>query len=70
VRLIITFWVFLCLTCREFLVLPHAEVRTYIERKAADTDRWITGMRRLNNAFGGAAVEEARHLAEQYKPKL
>ena len=59
-----------CLICREFLVLPHREVRTYMERKAKDTDRWIAGMRRLNNAFGGAAVEEARNLAEVYKPKL
>ena len=41
-----------------------------MERKAADTDRWITGMRRLNNAFGGAAVEEARQLAELYKSRL
>jgi NAD(P)-dependent dehydrogenase (short-subunit alcohol dehydrogenase family) len=59
-----------CCTCREFLVLPHREVRTYMERKAKDTDRWINGMRRLNNAFGGAAVGEARRLAELYNPKL
>ena len=41
-----------CMADGEFLVLPHKEVRTYMERKATDTDRWITGMRRLNNAFG------------------
>jgi hypothetical protein len=41
-----------------------------MERKATDTDRWITGMRRLNNRFGGAAVEEARQLAKQHKPKM
>ena len=31
----------------RFLVLPHPEVATFFQRKAADHDRWITGMRRL-----------------------
>jgi NAD(P)-dependent dehydrogenase (short-subunit alcohol dehydrogenase family) len=31
----------------RFLVLPHAEVLTYLQRKAADYDRWLRGMRRL-----------------------
>ena len=30
-----------------FLILPHPEVADYIKRKAADPDRWLTGMRRL-----------------------
>ncbi len=30
-----------------FLVLPHPEVAAYIAGRAADHDRWITGMRRL-----------------------
>ncbi len=30
-----------------FLILPHPEVRTFIQRKAADYDRWLAGMRRL-----------------------
>jgi NAD(P)-dependent dehydrogenase (short-subunit alcohol dehydrogenase family) len=30
-----------------FLILPHAEVATYVRRKADDHDRWIRGMRRL-----------------------
>jgi NAD(P)-dependent dehydrogenase (short-subunit alcohol dehydrogenase family) len=30
-----------------FLILPHAEVLTYWQRKAADIDRWLGGMRRL-----------------------
>jgi NAD(P)-dependent dehydrogenase (short-subunit alcohol dehydrogenase family) len=31
----------------RFLILPHPEVLTYMQRKAADYDRWLRGMRRL-----------------------
>jgi NAD(P)-dependent dehydrogenase (short-subunit alcohol dehydrogenase family) len=31
----------------RFLILSHPEVQTYVERKAADPDRWLRGMRRL-----------------------
>jgi len=31
----------------QFLVLPHPEVATYFQRKAADYDRWLLGMRRF-----------------------
>ena len=31
----------------RFLVLPHPEVHEYMQRKAADVDRWLGGMRRL-----------------------
>jgi hypothetical protein len=31
----------------RFLVLPHPEVAGYYERRAADPDRWLAGMRRL-----------------------
>ncbi len=31
----------------RFLVLPHAEVLTFLQRKTADYDRWLRGMRRL-----------------------
>lgn len=30
-----------------FLILPHPNVREYFQRKAADHDRWIKGMRRF-----------------------
>ena len=35
----------------RFLILPHPEVRTYMERKVADYDRWLRGMCRLQKRF-------------------
>jgi len=34
-----------------FLVLPHPEVATYMQRKTSDYDRWLKGMRRLQQKF-------------------
>jgi NAD(P)-dependent dehydrogenase (short-subunit alcohol dehydrogenase family) len=31
----------------RFMILPHPEVQTYVERKVHDPDRWLKGMRRL-----------------------
>jgi NAD(P)-dependent dehydrogenase (short-subunit alcohol dehydrogenase family) len=37
----------------RFLILPHPEVATYFQNKANDYDRWLRGMRRLQEkAFG------------------
>jgi NAD(P)-dependent dehydrogenase (short-subunit alcohol dehydrogenase family) len=36
---------------RQFLILPHPEVRRYEAARAADRDRWLTGMRRLNGGL-------------------
>ncbi len=33
----------------HFLVLPHPEVKGYYQARAADTDRWLGGMRRLQS---------------------
>ena len=35
------------LAAERFLILPHPEVADYMARKAADRDRWIAGMARL-----------------------
>jgi NAD(P)-dependent dehydrogenase (short-subunit alcohol dehydrogenase family) len=35
------------LRAETFLILPHPEVSDYVQRKAADPDRWLAGMRRL-----------------------
>ena len=42
------------LRSETFLVLPHPEVLTYLQRKAGDYDRWLKGMRRLQLAYGDA----------------
>ena len=31
----------------EFLILPHPEVLTYMQRKTSDYERWLSGMRRF-----------------------
>jgi len=32
----------------EFLILPHSQVRDYYVHRATDTDRWLAGMRRID----------------------
>ena len=36
----------------RFLVTPHKEVLTYVQRKAADHGRWLKGMQRQHARFG------------------
>ena len=38
----------------EFLILPHPQVREYVQRKVDDPDRWIRGMQRLQRQLDGA----------------
>jgi len=35
------------LAAGRFLILPHPEVSEYAQRKVADPDRWLAGMRRM-----------------------
>jgi NAD(P)-dependent dehydrogenase (short-subunit alcohol dehydrogenase family) len=38
----------------QFLILPHPDVATYERRRADDRERWLRGMRRLQDRLGGA----------------
>jgi len=42
--------------------LPHPEVLTYMRRKTDDYDRWLGGMRRLQDRF--EEVYKAREESE------
>ncbi len=42
------------LAAETFLILPHPQVLTYMQRKAGDYDRWLGGMRRLRGMMMGA----------------
>jgi NAD(P)-dependent dehydrogenase (short-subunit alcohol dehydrogenase family) len=35
----------------RFLILPHPEVLTFLQRKTGDYDRWLGGMRRLQSTI-------------------
>jgi short-subunit dehydrogenase len=35
------------IAAEQFLILPHAQVLTYMRRKVDDYDRWIAGMARM-----------------------
>jgi hypothetical protein len=38
----------------RFLILSHQQVDEYMKRKAANRDRWLSGMRRLRDKIYGA----------------
>jgi NAD(P)-dependent dehydrogenase (short-subunit alcohol dehydrogenase family) len=38
----------------RFLILPHPDVQTFVQRKVDDVDRWLAGMRRLQARVTGA----------------
>jgi short-subunit dehydrogenase len=38
----------------RFLILPHDEVLGFFQRKAADYERWLRGMRRLRDKVMGS----------------
>jgi NAD(P)-dependent dehydrogenase (short-subunit alcohol dehydrogenase family) len=40
----------------RFLILPHPEVATFAQRKAADPDRWLAGVRKMASHIDGPAA--------------
>ena len=47
------------LAAETFLILPHPVVLTYMQRKTADYDRWLAGMRRLRARVSEGAASRA-----------
>jgi NAD(P)-dependent dehydrogenase (short-subunit alcohol dehydrogenase family) len=43
----------------RFLILPHPEVVEFEQRRAADRDRWLAGLRRLQATLSGAIDGDA-----------
>jgi NAD(P)-dependent dehydrogenase (short-subunit alcohol dehydrogenase family) len=39
----------------EFLILPHPEVKTYMQRKSSDYSRWLKGMRKLQERYAAGS---------------
>jgi len=42
------------IAAEQFLILPHPEVKEYMQRKTGDYDRWLRGMRRLQEKIKAA----------------
>ncbi|WP_395700965.1 SDR family oxidoreductase [Aquabacterium sp.] len=53
-----------CMQEERFLILPHPEVLTYLQRKAADVERWIRGMRRVRDQAESIRAQQAQGGAE------
>ena len=47
------------LAAEQFLILPHPEVKEFMQRKAGDYDRWLRGMRRLQEKIKAALSGKA-----------
>lgn len=45
------------LATERFLILPHPEVAGYYQFRAGDTERWLTGMRKLQRRVDDLRVE-------------
>jgi NAD(P)-dependent dehydrogenase (short-subunit alcohol dehydrogenase family) len=52
----------------RFLILPHPTVADYVRRKAEDPERWIRGMRRLQERFGPSGGMPAGPASREPRP--
>ena len=43
------------MAAERFMILSHPQVHEYLQRKASNAERWLTGMRRLRDKIYGAA---------------
>lgn len=53
------------MTEERFHILPHPEVKEYVERKGADVDRWIGGMQRWQGSLFPPDQHPATWLGEE-----
>ena len=56
----------------RIFAFPHSEVENYVKRKATDPDRWLLGMRRLNESVTFTSDEAAsgpRSPRSVFKPR-
>ena len=47
------------------MILPHADVLIFFQRKAADYERWLRGMRRLRDKVVGRPKRRGAGLDPQ-----
>jgi hypothetical protein len=43
----------------RFLILPHPQVLTYYQHRAADTDLWLAGMRKIQRRLDAAGSADS-----------
>ena len=55
----------------RFMILSHPQVQEYVQRKAADRDRWLSGMRRLRDKiYGRGAVRCFPPRCDELYPRI
>ncbi len=46
-----------CMLDEQFLILPHPEVKRYMQNRAGDHGRWLRGMQKLRNKLFGESTD-------------
>ena len=52
------------------MILSHPQVQEYVQRKAANRDRWLAGMRRLRDKVYGRAGGLIELRSSSTSPRL